>query len=301
MEKRELKMVLSSNGRTFPLGKGFDFDIEKVTGLESSELINSFSGLYDVDGEDLIGKKIGKRPIHIEASLRDNRLNGAYRKDIIRFFNPKYTGNLYVNNMGTERQIDYEIEGWNFADQENLWHSLKIVVDLICPDPFMRSMEVEAVKMSKSRSLFAFPYKSLSKPTVINAPHTGQGYAGTVMGYRVPESLVSISNDGDVPTGYVIKLDAIRGEVVNPRIVNSKTEDRIRMEMTMQKGDSLVITISDKVRTIRLNDENVYMKIDRKSKPFMLDVGDNEFEFLAEEGFNNLDISMTYSLRYLGV
>lgn len=301
MDTRSIKMVLSSNGRTLPLGKGCDFDIEEVTGLESSEFKLDWGVLTGIHGDDLIGKKITKRPIHIVASLRDDRLNEIYRKDVIRFFNPIYTGNLYVKNMEVERQIDYEIEGWTFDKQVNLWDPLRIIADLVCPDPFMRGMEVEAVRMSKSRSMFAFPYKSLSKETALNQPHTGQGYAGTVMGYRVPESLVSIYNDGDVPTGYVITLKATRGVVENPRLVNSRTGDRLRMKLTMNEGDVLVITISDKVRTIKLNGENVYMKIDRASKPFMLEVGDNEFEFFAEEGFNNLDISMTYSLRFLGV
>lgn len=300
MDNRELKLVLSCNGRTLPLGKDYDLDIEEITGLESSEFQLQYADMALVDGSDLMGKKIGKRPIHIVASLKDTSLNVAYRKDIIRFFNPKYTGNLYVNNMGTERQIDYEIEGWTFGKQNNLWCPLQIVVDLICPDPFMRGMDTTAIKITKSQKMFTFPYVALEEPTQITGDMAMRGYEGTVMGYKVPENIVNINNDGDVPTGYVITMKA-RDIVSNPKIVNSKTGDTLRLVMDMEQGDTLVITISDRVRTIKLNGENAYFRIDRSSKPFMLDVGDNELTLFADDGFENLDINMIYSLRYLGV
>ena len=301
MDNRELKMILSSNGRTLPLGKDMDFDIEEVTGLESAPFVNSWEDLYGIDGDESDGEKLDKRPIHIVASLKDDSLNPSWRKDCIKFFNPKYLGNLYINNMGVERQIDYKLEGWTFGKQVNLWDPLQIIVDLICPDPFMRGLNTEAVKVTKNRKMFSFPYVSLGEATEIEGDMAMRGYKGTIMGYKVPESVVSITNDGDVPTGYTVTLKAARGSVSNPRMVDSASGKRLRMVMDMNEGDTLVITISDRQRTIMLNGENVYMKIDRSSRSFMLNVGENEFSFFADDGFGNLDINMTYSLRYLGV
>ncbi len=301
MDKRELKLILSSNGRTLPLGKGCDFDIEEVTGLESSDFQLQYSGLTFIDGEDVVGKKIEKRPIHIVASLKDTRINPEYRRDVIRFFNPKYSGNLYINNMGVERQIDYEIEGWTFAKQDNLWCPLGIVVDLICPDPLMKGMDTTALKITRSMKMFTFPYVSLKNATKIDGEMAKRGYAGTVMGYKIPENIVQVYNDGDVPTGYVVTMKAARGPVRNPVMTNSATGNMLRMVLDMDEEDTLVITISDRIRTIKLNGQNAYMRIDRSSKPFMLDVGENEFNFFADSGFDNLDLTMTYNLRYLGV
>ena len=137
MNKLTLKIVLSCNGRTLTMGPGSDLDITKVSGLESSDISLSTSDNALVDGVTVDGKKIQARPIHIEAAFRDLKNNAENRQKVIKFFNPKYTGKALITNMGVSRNIEYELEGWSFKEQVNLTSRLKIVVDLLCPDPYM--------------------------------------------------------------------------------------------------------------------------------------------------------------------
>ena len=132
MTVNTLKIELTCNGRTLTMGPGEDIDITKVTGLESSELEISMSDNALVDGVSVEGKKIGKRPIHIEAKFRNGRNNPENRAAVIKFFNPKYTGKATITNMGISRYIEYELEGWTFAEQRNLDTRLALIRANLC-------------------------------------------------------------------------------------------------------------------------------------------------------------------------
>ena len=107
MTVNTIKIELTCNGRTLVMGPNEDIDITKVTGLESSELEISTSDNALVDGVSVDGKKISKRPIHIEAKFRSSRNNPENRAAVIKFFNPKYTGKALITNMGVSRNINY--------------------------------------------------------------------------------------------------------------------------------------------------------------------------------------------------
>lgn len=151
------------NGRTLVMGPNEDIDITKVTGLESSELEISTSDNALVDGVSVDGKKISKRPIHIEAKFKKNKNNPENRAAVIKFFNPKYTGKALITNMGISRNINYELEGWTFAEQQNLDARLGIIVDLMCPDPYMLNVDNFGKNMAHYTAQFHFPWHSLAK------------------------------------------------------------------------------------------------------------------------------------------
>lgn len=137
MTVNTLTIELTCNGKTLKMGPGQDIDITAVSGLEASEVEISTSDNALVDGASVDGKKIKPRPIHIEASFRSSKNNPENRAKVIKFFNPKYTGKALITNMGVSRNIEYELEGWTFAASKNMDSKLKILVDLICPDPYI--------------------------------------------------------------------------------------------------------------------------------------------------------------------
>ena len=219
MNNLTIKIVLTCNGRTLSMGPGSDIDITKVSGLESSDISLSTSDNALVDGVTVDGKKIQARPIHIEAAFRDMKNNAANRQKVIKFFNPKYTGKALITNMGVSRNIEYELEGWSFAEQVSLNGRLKIVIDLICPDPYMLNTDNFGKNMAAFTALFAFPWRVTSKKVMdVPRPYTGLALGGMAMAYRTLHQEVALANDGDVPTGVIIKFVATRGPVKNPKI-----------------------------------------------------------------------------------
>lgn len=306
MTKNTLTIELTCNGKTLRMGPGEDIDITAVTGLESSELDISTSDNALVDGASVDGKKIKPRPIHIEASFKSNKNNPENRANVIKFFNPKYTGKALITNMGVSRNIEYELEGWTFASVRNMDNKLKILVDLLCPDPYMLNVDNYGKNMANISALFAFPWRMLSTRMTsgkLDYPDKARGMllGGMTMGYRTLYREVVLANDGDVPTGVQIQFVATRGPVTNPKITNTGTGQYMRVNVAMQQGDILLIDTNDRHQVITLNGVNYYQHIDRKSEPFKLAVGDNYLEYDADENYTNLDVNLFYTPKYLGV
>ena len=306
MTKNTLTIELTCNGKTLRMGPGEDIDITAVTGLESSELDISTSDNALVDGASVDGKKIKPRPIHIEASFKSNKNNPENRANVIKFFNPKYTGKALITNMGVSRNIEYELEGWTFASVRNMDNKLKILVDLLCPDPYMLNVDNYGKNMANISALFAFPWRMLSTRMTsgkLDYPDKARGMllGGMTMGYRTLYKEVVLANDGDVPTGVQIQFVATRGPVTNPKITNTGTGQYMRVNVAMQQGDILLIDTNDRHQVITLNGVNYYQHIDRKSEPFKLAVGDNYLEYDADENYTNLDVNLFYTPKHLGV
>lgn len=306
MTKNTITIELTCNGKTLKMGPGEDIDITLVTGLESSELDISTSDNALVDGASVDGKKIKPRPIHIEASFRNNKNNPENRARVIKFFNQKYTGKALITNMGVSRNIEYELEGWTFASVRNMDNRLKILVDLLCPDPYMLNVDNFGKNMANISALFAFPWRMLSTRMTsgkLDYPDKARGMllGGMTMGYRTLYKEVVLANDGDVPTGVQIQFVATRGSVTNPKITNTGTGQYMRCNVAMQQGDILLIDTNDRHQVITLNGVNYYQHIDRKSEPFKLAVGDNYLEYDADENYTNLDVNLFYTPKYLGV
>lgn len=305
--KNFMDLVLECNGLSMQFGMSEagerrEFGITKIEGLESSELdiITTENAL--VDGSTMDGKRIEKRPIHIEATLRDDRNNEINRQRIIKFFNPKYTGKLTVNYNGTKRNIEYELEGWKFVSDTSVYGELSFVADLICPDPFMKNVDNFGQNMAEISRHIAFPWRVTKKRTVVPDPYKGLTLAGQITGYRKLKKEVHLPNDGDVPTSVQIQFIASRGPVKNPRI--TLLGDRqyfISVIIDMDKGDVLMVDTNKRHQVVELNGENVYQKINRRSEPFELKVGSNYLEYDADENYTNLDVRLFYTPMYLGV
>lgn len=308
--KNQLRIELTCNGNVLAMGLGEDIDIISVTGLESSELTVTTSDNALIDGATVDGKKIAPRPIHIEARFRSNANNKENRAQIIKFFNPKYTGKMLITSMGVPRNIEYELEGWTFDERINWDQNLKIIVDLICPDPYMLNVDNFGENMAQITPLFAFPWY-VSATNQVNTYDSydadndyylrGAALQGHTMGYRTLLKQAVIPNDGDVPTGVIIKFRATRGPVTNPKITLLSTGQFVQVMTTMAQGDELVVDTNERHQTIELNGVNLYHKINRQSDPFLLEVGDNYMEYDADANYTNLDVNLYYTPKYLGI
>ncbi len=75
----------------------------------------------------------------------------------------------------------------------------------------------------------------------------------------------------------------------------------MRVMVDMEKGDVLTVNTNMGSQRIELNGENIFHKIDRNSRFFQINVGDNIVKYSAEENYTNLDVRLYYTPKYLGV
>lgn len=300
-----LELILSCNGNILKLGMDGNghrhaLGITKIEGLESSELEVSITDNALADGTHVDGKRILKRPVHIEASFRNDRDNQQNRQKIIRFFNPKYTGLLIVAFNGITRKINYELEGWTF-EKTSVHGRLAFIADLMCPNPYFESMDDFGKNLAETNRQLAFPWRVLAQKATVPAPNKGLALQGQIAGYRKMQKRVQLANDGDVSASIRVLFTASRGIVKNPKITLADSGKYIRIVTDMAEKDILLVDTSDRHQVIELNGENIYHRIDRMSEPFKLETGINSLEYDADEGYMNLDVRLFYTPLYLGV
>lgn len=307
MAAREyIDILLECNGRRMRLGMSAsgerrEWGITKVEGLESPKAELSRSENAMEDGCTVTGKRVRERTVHLEATLRGMGDRALRRQEAIRLFSPKHTGMLTVDHSGTVRRAAYELEGWAFAAADSVRGDLSIVADLLCPDPFFRRTDDFGRNMAEVSRQIAFPWRVLGAGAQVPAPYGALGLPGKVAGYRSLTRKVRLPNDGDVPTPWRAHFTAERGPCECPRIDLDGTGRFVRVCVSMRKGDVLVVDTDRRRQRVELNGVNVYHKIDRRSDPFELAVGDNWLTYDADDGYSNLDVWLYYTPKYLGV
>ena len=304
--KDYIDLELKCNGRVLQFGRAVsgerrEFGITKIEGLESSELEVITTDNALVDGATVAGKRIRSRIIHLEAVLRNDRNNALHRQQIIKFFNPKYSGILTVEHSGVKRKIVYELEGWTFITSDAVYGQLAIAVDMKCTDPFLKNLDDFGRNMAEISKQIAFPWRVVRVKAAASEPYGTLVLPGQITGYRSLTRKVYLPNDGDVPAPLRIRFTAERGPCIGPKILLDGTDKFIRVRIEMNKGDVLTVDTDRHHQVIELNGVNVYQKIDRLSEPFELDVGDNYLMYDADENYSNLDVWLYYTPRYLGV
>ena len=296
-----MSIKLTCNNRELVMGPGEEIDIVKVTGLESSEVTRETADNAMLDGQTMTGKKIASRPVHIEAKYRYANDNAAKRMECIRFFNPKFTGDIEVTVMGTTRHASYELEGWAFNEIKGMDNNLSFVADLTLDDPYWYGMDDFGKNLAQTNGLTVFPWRvTAAKVTGLAEQYRGLALGGMTMSYKLLGTETIIENDGDVECGFKAVFTA-RNEVQNPKIENITTGTFMQVYTTLAQGDELVISTTDRKQSITLNGVNIYQRINRQSSPILLAVGGNLIRYSADVGQTNMDINLYYTPRYLGV
>ncbi len=283
---RQVTLALSAAGRELVLGPK-PYPIESISGLESTDYELTFADNANLPGSTLVGQRAGKRPISIRFDLPSTPEFARHRQELIRFFRPDIAGELLVDYNGLQRKIPYVIEEFRFQNS-NLYEQLRAQLDLLCPQPFFLDLNNYGKNIAAKTPLYGFPLWI----------HRTRGFA---MGYRTLKKHVSLPNEGDVDTGIEIVFKAARGTVTNPKLEKVSTGEFVQVMVEMQQGDILHVNTNPGQKRIELNGENLFHRKSRLSQFFQITVGDNVLKYDADENYTNLDVTLYYIPKYLGV
>ena len=283
----KIKFVLKQGKESLELGSGSDFGILDYSGIEASDYTLSLEDNAQLDGATIAGKKVEPRPITIKAEYRKTDKEDKIRQKIIRFFNPKKSGELTVTFGNITRKIGYEIEGSPQIEERNIFRALRFSVNLLCPAPYFQDVETFAKNMAGVREVLAFP--------LVFPPR------GLVTSYREMQQVAVFNNKGDKAIGLNVLFEAKGGGVTNPVLYNLSTGEFLRVEIEMNKGDKLTICTIPGKKRVELNGKNAIQYIDRNSRFFAIAEGETLLKYDADEGRQNLDVYPRYTPEYLGV
>lgn len=286
------KLVFMNNrGQSIELKNSGPFLLTKIEGTGSPKTTLLTSKAPNQDGKSYHGSLLEERILPIEGAIIGDSIEDVYRKrkELCSIFNPKIPGTLtYINNYGQYR-VDCVIED-SPVFKEKTANIQDFLIQVYCPNPYWLDTIEYKEEIASWIGDFEFSLEILE--------------AGIEVGHRESNLIVNVNNEGDVECGMRIEFKAL-ATVVNPSLLNIYTQEYLKIKRTLQVGDKLVISThfsNKKVELVRSGVvTNVFNYIDLNSTFLQLDIGDNLFRYDAENGIDNLEVSIYYRPQYIGV
>nr|DAO40679.1 MAG TPA: tail protein [Caudoviricetes sp.] len=281
----ETKDVLSISNEPFSeyfLGK---LNIEPITGSAST------TRYIDLIGLNVDSVTLAERDIEVSGIITVE--NSFEIKDRItklkKFFNPqkKYMMEIDKYTIGfmprSTVKDDYLKSG--------PYHSRFWLVGTAY-DPLFRLKKDKIVQEAKIKPTVLFPLKIRKK--------------GISFGYISAESIENVINQGDVDVGFVLKIDASKGEVTNPKLTNNNTGEFIELILQMSQGDKIEISTESGNKYAYLirgsSRIDIFKYVTTASTMSMkLAKGRNNISITAKGNTVNMEAKITYSPRFLEI
>lgn len=252
-----------------------------------------------VDGSHYQNTKLENKdfdvPFFIYKSIPDPWWIEEKRNQAYKVFNPKANPMRIdiTTKAGEEYYINANLEGapsfpTGFENDNHSWQ--KGLLQFSANDPFFYAKDEQKVDIALWVGAFEFP---------LEIPEEG-----IEMGYRAPSLIVNVLNDGQESTGMLIRFKAL-GTLTNPSLINVNTYDELKLNSTMTAGDIVEISTYKRRKSVTLIRNglktNIFNSLDINSNFLQLEIGDNLFRYNADSGLDNLEVSMTFTPRLLGV
>lgn len=277
--------VKNNNGEVLNLTTSSKYTLYKITGLQPPVSMINTSTNATSDGVTENSVRVDKRNIvlyiALEGDIEESRIN------LYKYFPPKKTTTIYFKNGRRDVRIEGKVE----LMECDLFSNRQVAqISVICPQPYFKAINDIVSYFSEISKLFEFPF---------SIPASGIEFSAITTNIRK-----SIINSGDVPSGLIIDMYAI-GTVVNPVIYDVFKRTHIKLMLTMEANDRIIINTNQGKKSVTLIRGGVATNILGYLYPdstwLTLEAGDNVFTYDTESGTSNLQLTFTSSVLYGGV
>jgi hypothetical protein len=236
------------------------------------------------DSENYNGATAEKRNINIVFSVKESNYV-EQRNRLYNFFQPRSEGTLYYDDAPVLRKIGYYVENIE-PSGEGMFKN--ITLSLICPDPKFYAIDEEMTSLAMWEGRIRFPLR-IPQPFVVTK--------------KVNTLIGNVRNGSNVTQGLTIKFTAT-GTVVNPSLYDINRHTKMQINLTMHSGDIVTVTTGSNNKHVKLTGGGVTSNINNLMAypPVWLQAyqGDNLFRYDAEQGIDNLNVSILHTQAYWG-
>jgi len=281
--------------------------ITKIDGLGPPKADINSTNFATMDGAQFNSARATTRNVVIYLTFRDDPSKPIIKNvETVRQLTYKYfpikkpvtlmftTDNRICTTVGYVESNEPDI----FAKEETSQ------ISILCPDPYLYSVEVQNTVFSSIESMFEFPFsnESLTEPLL-------------EFGVIQNKTEQTVYYDGDVEVGIVILIHAL-GTATNISIYNVDTREQLKIDTTklaaipglsggIVAGDDIIISTIKGSKSMQLLRNGIYTNIlnalDQQSDWFSLSKGDNVFAYTADTGASNLQFQIANQIAYEGV
>ncbi len=260
---------------------GSPFGILDYSGLEATDYNLNLQANVNGDGEILKRKSILSREIMVEFDYLDWNIS-QMRQKLIRFFSPYSPGTLYVTYLDVKRRIEYEVSSFRI-NSKNMYEELSCLVYIRCLDPSFKSEDNLGALITTLIGGWKWPF---------TLPFKMKQYGPLKK---------NIFNRGYMPAPIEIHF---KGPAVNPKIINHRTGEYVRVKKELTSDDTLYINTAFRQKKVEIIKDGVresaWDYLDLSSSFFWLRPGDNMIEYSTDSGISN-GVEIFYRERYPGI
>lgn len=287
MESNVLIKIVNSKGSIVEVGPTRDWRFQKGSGLSgfsdfSADLTTSENSSRDggsIDHRRLPSKDRTLKIINVYPSE-----NPVERKRFKSFFKYGEKYKVIASYMDSTRWSEGELYRCQLSENTQTDMPMRAILTFKFANPYWLSMDDFGKNIAQVSPGAGFPWIS---PISV----------GTAIGVFDFSHEVVLNNDGDSPAYPRIVVRA-SGVVTNP--VVKINDGFVRYIETIRESDELDINFEANPPTVRLNGQNVLGRCDRRSNfdDMILNVGENTISFDADDGSDELSVSVYFNKMY---
>lgn len=211
----------------------------------------------------------------------------ANRTALYKYFPLKKKVRLYYETAEKKIFIDGYVDS---VDGSLFELTQTLTISLTCLNPYFKDQTSSVFDMSTTIDLFEFPF-SISE-------------AGIEFSQSTKTATVNVPNYGSVDVGMVIEMSA-NGNVSNPKVYNSDTQEMFGLNINMVAGDKITINTNKNEKSVTLlregEEANIINQVMSSSMWLQLSVGDNVFIYECDTGEDFLEVRFEFNTSYVGV
>lgn len=272
---------------------------QDVTGLSDIDDTIYSTSSNGQDGDTFVGVRIEPKDIKIKGRIRDANIEHQrqYRRSADKILNPKINdgkvipGTLYYSCGSYTRKIGAIADSAPKWTRDGAFQHFEI--NLRCLSPFWEEDTGLKADVASWIGDWEFPTE------IVKDDETSMTF-----GHHEESVIVDVFNGGDVSTGMRVVIRAL-GAMADPLLFNVDTREFLKVNYSFVAGDVLTIDTNYGHKTATLEREgvttNLFRYIDTDSTFMQLTVGDNLFRYDASSGADNMECSVHYSQKYIGV
>lgn len=256
-----------------------DFQILSVRGLNPPNAQINTSKIAGLDGSKFNSSTMNERNLVIMIKLRGDIERNRIR--LYSFFRSKEWCKFYYKNNSR----DVYIEGYVESVECDLFSNKEIVqVSIICPNPYFKGVEEIIDDISKSLAAFEFPFAiDIDDPIEFSTVDNSK--------------ITNIFNDSESETGVIITIDVL-STISTIQIKGTSRGETFTLDYNFVKNDRITIDTNKGEKSVSLLRNaatiNLFSAVRKGSTFFQLDIGNNFFSYLIDDGINDSAVQIFF-------
>lgn len=261
----------------------FEYDrgylINKPNGIDTVACkLNEAQGI-DQTGTTVQSVNVQSRPVTVSGILV-GEFQAENKDALLSVVRPDLDGRFYADDY----YLDVRPTATPTIEARPVFAAFQF--SLTAPYPYWQKDSSAKATLSGVSYGFKFPWNQSRKYRF-----------GTV----VTAQFINVKNGGQVPVPYTLTFSALN-EVKNPQILDAASGKFIRLNKSLAAGERAVIEIThDRTYVTSSVDGECRGALELTSSLYRLAVGDNVLKPTADEGLDNLQVSIDFAEEIVGI